>query len=89
MDGLEALRLADYKGLSHETAAEHMGVSRQTFGRILSEAHYQIARALTMGHALRIHGGHYTITSEQTLSQNDVQGNFSPEFSAKIETENT
>jgi predicted DNA-binding protein (UPF0251 family)/predicted Fe-Mo cluster-binding NifX family protein len=61
IDGFEALRLADYEGLSHEEAAAEMGVSRQTFGRMLSESHRCVARVLTEGLALKIQGGHYTI----------------------------
>lgn len=57
LDGLEALRLADLEGLYHEAAAERMGVSRATFGRILAEARALVAEALTAGKALRIGGG--------------------------------
>jgi len=38
LDGLEALRLTDLIGLEQIEAARHMGVSRQTFGRILAAA---------------------------------------------------
>ena len=34
VDEWEALRLADYEGLYHDTAAREMNVSRPTFGRI-------------------------------------------------------
>jgi predicted DNA-binding protein (UPF0251 family) len=57
LDGLEALRLADREGLYHEAAAEQMGVSRATFGRILSEARARVAETLTDGKALWIGGG--------------------------------
>ncbi len=57
LDGLEALRLADLDGLYQEAAAERMGVSRATFGRILSEARTRVAQALVEGKALRIGGG--------------------------------
>ncbi len=57
LDGLEALRLADLDGLYQEAAAEQMGVSRATFGRILTEARARVARALVEGKALRIGGG--------------------------------
>lgn len=46
LDELEALRLADLEGLYHEQAAERMGVSRATFGRILASARGKVARAL-------------------------------------------
>jgi uncharacterized protein len=57
LDGLEALRLADLEGLYQEAAAERMGVSRATFGRILTTAHARVAEALLAGKALRIGGG--------------------------------
>jgi len=46
LEELEAIRLADYEGLYQESAAKQMGISRQTFGRILSQAHRKIADAL-------------------------------------------
>lgn len=57
LDGLEALRLADLEGLYQEAAAEQMGVSRATFGRIVATAHARVAEALLEGKALRIGGG--------------------------------
>jgi uncharacterized protein len=57
IDGLEALRLADLVGLYQEAAAEMMGVSRATFGRILGGARRQVSEALVDGKALRIGGG--------------------------------
>ena len=54
MDELEAIRLADYDGLYHEDAARKMEISRQTFGRILSEAHKKVAESLLKGKALKI-----------------------------------
>jgi predicted DNA-binding protein (UPF0251 family) len=56
LDEFEALRLADLEGLEHAHAARRMGVSRQTFGRILGIAHRKVAQALVLGHALRIEG---------------------------------
>ncbi len=57
LDGLEALRLADLEGLYQEAAAEQMGVSRATFGRIVATARARVAEALLEGKALRIGGG--------------------------------
>ena len=56
-DELEAVRLADFEGLYQEQAAEKMGISRQTFGRIIESAHKKIADALVNGKALSIKGG--------------------------------
>ena len=54
LDGLEALRLTDLVGLEQAEAAQHMGVSRQTFGRILTAARRTVSQALVGGLALRI-----------------------------------
>ncbi len=54
MDELEAIRLADLRGLYQADAAEKMGVSRQTIGNILNSAHRKLADALLNGKALRI-----------------------------------
>jgi predicted DNA-binding protein (UPF0251 family) len=53
-DEIEAIRLADLEHLYQQEAAESMGVSRQTFGRILSAAHEKIAHAIIHGHAFTI-----------------------------------
>jgi predicted DNA-binding protein (UPF0251 family) len=53
-DELEALRLADCEGLYHVEAAGRMGVSRQTFARILRRGRQKVARALVNGCALRV-----------------------------------
>jgi predicted DNA-binding protein (UPF0251 family) len=56
-DELEAIRLGDLEGMYQERAAESMGISRQTFGRIIDSAHRKVAEALIKGKALRIEGG--------------------------------
>jgi len=53
-DELEAIRLADLEEMYHEDAAREMGVSRQTFGRIISSARKKVAEGLIHGKALRI-----------------------------------
>jgi predicted DNA-binding protein (UPF0251 family)/predicted Fe-Mo cluster-binding NifX family protein len=58
-EGYEALRLADLEGLRQDDAAERMKVSRQTFGRILSDARKSVAEAIVKGLVLRIEGGEY------------------------------
>lgn len=54
IDEYEAIRLADLVGMYQEEAAKSMKVSRQTFGRILTEAHSKIANALVNGKAIKI-----------------------------------
>jgi predicted DNA-binding protein (UPF0251 family)/predicted Fe-Mo cluster-binding NifX family protein len=63
-DEAEALRLADLEGLYQEAAARSMGVSRQTFGRIIESARRKAADAILNGKALRIDGGEITIDEE-------------------------
>ena len=63
VEELEALRLADVEGLSNANAAERMRVSRHTFGRVLANARKNVARAICLGHALRIGGGHFVSLS--------------------------
>jgi uncharacterized protein len=54
IDELEAVMLADYEGLYHKDAAGKMEISRQTFGRILRDAHRKVAECLLKGKALKI-----------------------------------
>jgi uncharacterized protein len=68
VDELEAIRLADLEGLYQELAAEKMGVSRQTFGRIVAAAHQKVAEALVRGKALKIVGGAIAIASGRILN---------------------
>ncbi len=64
LDELEALRLADLLGLYQEQAAERMGISRATFGRIVESARRKTADALTTGKALRLDGGPVVHTAD-------------------------
>ncbi|MBN1501324.1 MAG: DUF134 domain-containing protein [Spirochaetes bacterium] len=57
LDEFEALKLADFKKMYQQEAAAAMGVSRQTFGRIIESAHYKIADALLNAKIIRIKGG--------------------------------
>ena len=57
LDEYESIRLADLDGLYQDAAASKMGVSRQTFSRIVESARRKVADALVHGKALRIGGG--------------------------------
>jgi predicted DNA-binding protein (UPF0251 family) len=59
LEELEAIRLSDFEHLDQEKAAEMMGVSRHTYGRILASARSIVAEALVTGKALNIQGGAY------------------------------
>ena len=65
VDELEAIRLVDLEGLSHEQAAEAMGVSRQTVGRVLERGRARVAEALVGGKAILIGGGHYRVEPQR------------------------
>ncbi len=67
LDEFEAVRLADLEGLYQEEAAERMGVSRQTFGNIVTAARRKIADALVNGKALTVEGGNVTMTAREFL----------------------
>lgn len=73
VDEFEALRLADLEGLYHAQAAERMGVSRRTFGRIIESARRKVARTLADGLALRIEGGKIKMAEMRSLVCDDCQ----------------
>ncbi len=53
-DELEAIRLADVLGYYQDRAAEHMGISRATFARILERARRQVGEALVTRRGLAV-----------------------------------
>ena len=61
VDELEALRLSDFLGMSHEEAAKQLKVSRPTVTRMLARAHQAVADARVNGKASRIEGGDYVL----------------------------
>ena len=67
LDQVEAIYLADGEGLYQEAAARKMGVSRQTFGRIVAEARRRVADALLNGKALRIEGGEVLLLEDEPM----------------------
>jgi predicted DNA-binding protein (UPF0251 family)/predicted Fe-Mo cluster-binding NifX family protein len=64
MDEAEAIRLADLEGLYQEAAALRMGISRQTFGRIVESGRRKVADALINRKCLRIEGGEIAMRNE-------------------------
>lgn len=60
---LEALRLADLSGMRQRESARHMGISRQSFGRVLRKARKSVAEGLVSGKIIRITGGSYKLIS--------------------------
>jgi predicted DNA-binding protein (UPF0251 family)/predicted Fe-Mo cluster-binding NifX family protein len=73
LEGIEAIRLADYQGLNHEQSARLMKISRHTFGRILTTARRTMAQTIIEGQALRIEGGNVAIRNK-AICQTDKKG---------------
>jgi len=61
---LEALLLADARGLDQTAAAGLMNVSRSTFSRILAQARKTLATALAEGAAIKIGGGDFQLVAD-------------------------
>jgi predicted DNA-binding protein (UPF0251 family) len=57
IDQYESIRLADYKAMPHAACGKIMGISRQTFERILRNARNKIADAIVNGKIIRIERG--------------------------------
>jgi uncharacterized protein len=57
LEEFEAIRLIDYEGLDQSQAAEIMQVSRQTVGRILKTARYNLSLFVLGAHRLKVTGG--------------------------------
>ena len=62
---LEALRLADLNGMEQKEAAGHMGISRQSFSRVLKSARKSVANGLINGKIIKVAGGSYKIIRKQ------------------------
>lgn len=67
-DEAEALKLADLEGLYQEAAARSMGVSRQTFGRIVEIARHKVADAILNGKPCGLKGARLSYESKEKLS---------------------
>jgi len=64
LDAIEAIRLADLLGMTHDEAGRQMGVSRATFGRIVENARSIVADALINGKAIKVEGGNYRVMNQ-------------------------
>ncbi len=61
IEELEAIRLSDHMGLKQAEAAKCMGVSQQTFSRVLRNARKGLAEALVLGRIIKVGGGVFKI----------------------------
>ncbi len=57
----EAIRLVDFQGKDQAEASGEMNVSRQTFGRVLRQARYNLSKAIVTGRRLKVEGGCYEL----------------------------
>lgn len=55
----EALRLHDYLGMQQNEAARMMGISQQSFSRIVRTARKKLSGAIVTASVIRIEGGDY------------------------------
>lgn len=61
VEELEAIRLSDHMGLKQAEAAKYMGISQQTFSRILRNARKSLAEAIVLGRIIKVSGGVHKI----------------------------
>lgn len=61
VEEVEAIRLAYFTGLKQAEAAKSMGISQQTFSRILASGRKRLAEALVLGRIIRVKGGDFKI----------------------------
>ncbi len=61
LEELEAIRLVDYLGYSHEESANAMGISRRVFWNILKSARKKVSDFLVNGKTIKIEGGYYKL----------------------------
>ncbi|MGB2601599.1 MAG: DUF134 domain-containing protein [Candidatus Omnitrophota bacterium] len=59
MEEYEAMRLQDYLGMQQKKAAEMMGISQQSFSRIVREGRKKVSDAIVNAKIIRIEGGDY------------------------------
>ncbi len=60
----EAIRLIDFEGMGQSEASAHMGISRQTFGRVLRSARFTVSKSLVEGFQLKVTGGCYQLRGQ-------------------------
>ncbi|MBN2453839.1 MAG: DUF134 domain-containing protein [Candidatus Omnitrophica bacterium] len=61
LDEFEAIKITDYMGLNQREASKHMGISQQTFSRVLRSGRKCLAEALINGEIIKVHGGVFKV----------------------------
>ncbi|NQT33520.1 MAG: DUF134 domain-containing protein [Candidatus Omnitrophica bacterium] len=59
MEEYEAIRLHDFLGMQQKGAADMMGISQQSFSRIVREGRRKVADAIVNAKIIRIGGGSF------------------------------
>ena len=57
----EAIRMTDVMGLNQQESARLMGISQQTFSRVLRNGRKSLAEALIRGEIIRVQGGDFKL----------------------------
>jgi len=58
---IESIKLIDYMDLDQREAAKCMGISQQTFSRVLRKARKALAEALINGEIIKVRGGDFKV----------------------------
>ena len=58
---LEAIRLSDHLDLRQDECAKFMGISQQTFSRLIKKARKRVSEGLVKGHIIKVKGGDYRV----------------------------
>jgi len=61
VEEVEAIRLIDHMGLKQAEAAVLMGISQQTFSRVLRKGRKSLGEAVVLGRTIRVGGGVFKI----------------------------
>ena len=61
IEEFEAIRLIDHMGMKQVDACRCMGISQQTFSRVLRNARKSIGEALVLGRIIKVKGGAFKI----------------------------
>ncbi|MEZ4908939.1 MAG: DUF134 domain-containing protein [Saprospiraceae bacterium] len=85
LDEFEAFRLADNLHMTHQQAAEEMGISRSSFTRLIEKSRKKIADFIINGKFLTIDGGNIHFL-KNIFKCNDCGFLFKTTIDSKIET---
>ncbi|MFC1548645.1 DUF134 domain-containing protein [Candidatus Omnitrophota bacterium] len=68
MEEYEAMRLSDYMGMQQKKAASMMGISQQSFSRIVRLARKKVSDAIVNAKIIRIEGGDFISKQSMDLA---------------------